>query len=313
MNERTSIVNVSGDYEETVERLAKHLGKNKLRRLIFNAIYGRTMLPRSKRQIMASTNMPDKGNNSQQVQNQLDHLSKHHLISKIENDGSVEDGSRNLYLKDKTVRAIRKEVVQMADNPRAAASISTKRRVVVAVPKFVRISVTGAKIKRVTIDDIDTFGKVKKIKRADSIGPHVSEDVFKRGLRAIIGEPGTTKDWGGEKSDLYSTRIRVGGKRLAAAFALKGPGLKQKLTPGRMGKNGDQVQRLFHEDADVFVVQHWREIDPSVIGLLRDLSVAKSVSTGRLVRYGIIDGEDSERLRLAYPRQFSGRIAKNKK
>jgi len=29
-----------------------------------------------------------------------------------------------------------------------------------------------------------------------------------------------------------------------------------------MGKNGDQIQRMFQLDADIFFAQHWREIEP---------------------------------------------------
>jgi hypothetical protein len=132
----------------------------------------------------------------------------------------------------------------------------------------------------------------------------ISEDDFKRGVQSIIGEIGTFKDWGGEKSDLYSTRLRVSGKRRAAAFAFKGPGQKGRLVLGRMGKNGDQALRLFQEEADVFIVQHWREIDSSVIDLMRRLAVAKSATNGQPLWYGVIDGQDSERLRLAYPSKF---------
>jgi hypothetical protein len=135
----------------------------------------------------------------------------------------------------------------------------------------------------------------------------MSETQFKHGIQRIIGEPGQFKDWGGEKSDLYSTRVRLTTKRVAAAFAFKGPGLKGKLVPGRMGKNGDQALRLFQEDAEVFFVQHWREIDPTVIDLMRNLAVAKSVATGKKIFYGIIDGNDSERLHLAYLQNFVSR------
>jgi hypothetical protein len=143
------------------------------------------------------------------------------------------------------------------------------------------------------------------MKGAASLPKTMTENEFKHGIQAIVGEPGEFKDWGGEKSDLYSTRLRMNGKRLAAAFAFKGPGEKGKLVPGRMGKNGDQAQRLFQEDADVFIVQHWREIDPSVIDLLRNLAIAKSVTTGKRIWYGTIDGNDSERLRIAYPKKFN--------
>jgi len=96
----------------------------------------------------------------------------------------------------------------------------------------------------------------------------------------------------------------MNGKRLAVAFGFKGPGEKRALVPGRMGKNGDQMLRLFQEEADVFFVQHWRDIKPSVIELMRNLAVAKWATTGKRVWYGIIDGQDSERLRLAYAPKF---------
>lgn len=104
MNARTSIVNISGDHEETVLQLAKHLGTNEIRRSIFSAIYGRGTRPRSKKQLMEAAKITDKGTKSQQVQNALDHLFKHHLVVKTENKGSVIDGSRYLYGKDETVR-----------------------------------------------------------------------------------------------------------------------------------------------------------------------------------------------------------------
>ena len=71
-----------------------------------------------------------------------------------------------------------------------------------------------------------------------------------------------------------------------------------------MGTNGDQGLRLFQEDADVFLVQHWREIDPSVVDLIRNLAVARSAMTGHRIYYGTIDGDDSIRIRLAYPKHF---------
>lgn len=128
MNERTSIVNISGDHEETVLQLARHLGRSKIRRQIFGAVYGRGTLPKSKKQIMEAAGIAADGTRSQQVQNELDHLAKHHLIVKIENSGLVKDGSRFLYQKDPTVRAIREKLEKFADNRRAAEKIPTKRR-----------------------------------------------------------------------------------------------------------------------------------------------------------------------------------------
>lgn len=115
---------------------------------------------------------------------------------------------------------------------------------------------------------------------------------------------GIFKDWGGEINDLFATHLRIQGKRKSAAFGFKGPGVKGRLTPGRMGKNGDQIQRLFESPAEVFIVQHWRDIDQSVLKQMESLAVAKSVLTGAQILYGIMDGQDSRRVYEAYKSKF---------
>jgi CHAT domain len=126
MAERTSVVNWSGDHEETILQLAKHLGSNKIRRKLFNAVYGRGSRPRSRNQLMAAAGI--KSADAQQAQNALDHLAKYGLIVRIDNDGSVKDRARFLYRKDPNVRAYRAKIIKYADDPRAAATVPTKRR-----------------------------------------------------------------------------------------------------------------------------------------------------------------------------------------
>jgi hypothetical protein len=125
MNSRTPIINVSGDFEETILRLAKHLGRDKNRRAVFNLIYGRGSKPRSKKQIAEQLG---KNGGAQVIQNALDELAKHHLIVRMENDGHINDGSRWVYGKESSVRANRDVIVKYADNPGAAKKVATKRR-----------------------------------------------------------------------------------------------------------------------------------------------------------------------------------------
>lgn len=125
MGTRTSVVSISSDHEEIIQRLAKHLGTDKIRRGIFDAVYGRVRRFQSKKEIMKSAGFSDK--QAQQVQNQLNHLSKHHLISDQDNNGQVSDGSHLIYGKDDVVRANRDEIVKFADNRVAASKIPTKR------------------------------------------------------------------------------------------------------------------------------------------------------------------------------------------
>jgi len=129
--------------------------------------------------------------------------------------------------------------------------------------------------------------------------------MIKRGFQKITGEPGKSTDWGGERSDLFTTRMWIGGRRRHTAIAFKGKGLKiKRLTPRHMGKNGDQIQSLFTTPAEVFLLQYWRQIDQTVIEQMEVFAKVKSLSDGRKVYFGIIDGDDSARLIQAYPKFF---------
>lgn len=139
MNRRSSVIDISGNFEESLIQLSRHLGTDKIRRCVFLNIYGRGTRPKSKKQIMVALGLASE--KSQQVQNALDTLSKHHLITKIDNDGSVKDGSRNLYGKDPTVAANRDRIIRFSDNKTLAAKTTTKRNVG---------SFTGINIRRVS-------------------------------------------------------------------------------------------------------------------------------------------------------------------
>lgn len=126
MTKRTSVVDIAGGYEETIIQHAKDLGQDKLRRKIFDVIYGRGTRPRSIKQIMTAAKIP--ANKKQQTQNQLNHLAQRHLVATVENNGAVQDGSRILYEKEPTVQARRNEIRKFADNPKKADRTPTKRR-----------------------------------------------------------------------------------------------------------------------------------------------------------------------------------------
>jgi hypothetical protein len=128
MADRTPVVDWSGNYEENCLQLATHLGKSKIRRKLFDAIYGRVSRPRSRKQMVAATNL--KSSDGQQAQNELDHLARYGLIRRIKHEGNlaVDDGSRWLYLKDENVRAHRGKILKYANNPGEAKKVPTKRR-----------------------------------------------------------------------------------------------------------------------------------------------------------------------------------------
>ena len=125
MKARTSVVDWSGNYEENCIQLGRHLGKNKIRRKLFESIYGRGSKPRSKKQMMAAVGL--NASHGQQAQNQLDYLARYGLIVRDDNDGSVEDGSHYVYSKESNVRAHRKNIVKYGDKPALAKGVPTKR------------------------------------------------------------------------------------------------------------------------------------------------------------------------------------------
>jgi hypothetical protein len=97
----------------------------------------------------------------------------------------------------------------------------------------------------------------------------------------------------------------MNGKRYSAAFALKGPGAKVKIvTPGKWGKQGDQIQRLLEAPARVFILQSELQIGERSIQQLAKLTQLKAGQEKRKLFYGVIDPHDSTKLRKAYPRAF---------
>jgi hypothetical protein len=147
------------------------------------------------------------------------------------------------------------------------------------------------------IEDIDEFSAVLHTPEPQSHEPmsRIKEVAFKTCLAEILGELVPT-DWGGELSDLYTSHIRLGGRRVSAAFLLKGRADYRPMSLNHLGKNNDQIVRLADEPADLLVVQHSHDILPAVRKTLRAFAVQPSKAR----RYCLIDGKDSLRLLNAY-------------
>jgi hypothetical protein len=117
----------------------------------------------------------------------------------------------------------------------------------------------------------------------------VPEDTVKRAFAGLIGESYVPKDWGGERSDLYTSRVFARGRQVSAAWLFKGPGYPRAMDVKALGKNGDQIDRLFTEPAELLVLQHCHQIKPSVVGMMD--SYAHDARRPR--SYMIIDGGDT--------------------
>ncbi|WP_157621664.1 hypothetical protein [Saccharothrix sp. NRRL B-16348] len=120
----------------------------------------------------------------------------------------------------------------------------------------------------------------------------VSEDTVKHAFARVIGESYIPKDWGGERSDLYTSRVFARGRQMSAAWLFKGPGHPRAMDVKALGKNGDQIDRLFTEPAELLVLQHCHQIKPSVVSMMD--AYAHDVRRPR--SYMIIDGADTGRI-----------------
>ncbi len=200
----------------------------------------------------------------------------------------------------------RNRLLSLADNKKKLAKLPTKVSPAGATKgKTITIKVPAKSfaVSDITVDDLDSFSKVRKVRQGQATRP-IAEEKFKQGIKKIIGQGGKFTDWGGEKNDLFTTKVRLNHIRLTSAFAFKGKGRRGVLKPKDFGKNGDQIQRLFQSDARLFMLQYWNQLDQAVYEQMRSFAIAKSAMTGDKIYYGIIDGDDTQRLKLAYPRQF---------
>jgi hypothetical protein len=263
-------------------------------RAVFEAICKGGKKPKTVAQLMKTT-----GFDQVPVLQLAGKLADQQLVHKSRANGQT------LYEKDRFYAANRGKVLSLATHPAKLKRLPTKYSPKPSASGTV-IKLLGAKIQvaEVTCDDFDQFAKVKKVTPAPLRAKGLSETAIKKGFARLIGETGKFQDWGGEKNDLYTSKIRHEGKRRSIAFALKGPGTSGELTPKKLGKNGDQIQRLFESPAQVFVVQYHGQINQSVVAQMKEFAKAKSVSDGTPIWYGIIDGDDTDRILAAYPTSF---------
>ena len=278
---------------ELIENAVAAIGRSKDRRLVFEAVYYHKQRIKTVDEIAVRT-----GLKRMRVLQEANFLASRHIIGKVQRRG---EGLA--YEQDEFYQSIKAEILRRLDRGAMLEDLPTKRTPHTKLDVKLTRARTTARARFVTLDEIDSFSRVRAVK-PNVDGKAVSEAAFKAGLQRIIGETGTFTDWGGEQNDLFTTWLRINGKRRRAAFALKGPGAKGKMTLRHLGKNADQILRLFQSAADVFLVQYHGEIDQMVTAEMETHARDLARKTERAVWFGIIDGQDSRRLMAAYSKAF---------
>jgi hypothetical protein len=270
------------------------LGRSKQRIAIFRAIYFGKKRAKTVNEIAVAT-----GLDRVRVLQEGRRLADLDIVTQIGAAGMT------AYEKKRFYSAQKSRILRLVQDPAAFASFPTGANPRATLPKDLTIRIPRSRIHAlfITIDDIDSFYRVRSVRVEPGHYAAIPEERFKAGIAKILGESGRFRDWGGEQNDLYTSRLRIAGRRRLAAFAFKGPGTRGPLTPAKMGTNGDQIQRLFKTTAAVFIVQYWGEIKPSIIEQMEEFAKAKS-AVSEVVYFGVIDGDDSHRLLKAYPGGF---------
>jgi len=299
-----SSINVSdhrSNANEQIEFAVQKIGRSVDRRKVFEEVYRGSKPVKTVLEIATKANISPK-----RVLEEGKKLAGNSVIVQ------TKVGKQTAYRKDTFYAAHKIKILALVKSPIGLKKLVTKRNPILSIHvETIKVPKNLHKIKQLFIDDIDSFKIPKKTKVNDIDLKMISENAFKEGIQKIIGEKGKFTDWGGEVNDLLTTRVIYKGKRIQTAFAFKGPGKRGKLTPAKMGRNGDQIQRLFKSPAELFILQYWAEIDISVIEQVEAFAKLKSISAIQNIFYCIMDGQDTQRLVDHYPSYF--KTNKNKK
>ena len=293
------VTDVRSSPADQIRHAAIVLGRSEHRRVVFSAIYRGKSKFKTVIELSKMTGLPEI-----RILQEAGKLADNKIVTRIK--VRRRDGVQTAYKKDPFYSQNKERILSLSKDrgrlDRMPTSVTPKVTVGMIPVLFPKKTV---KTERITIDDIDSFSRVRRIRSVESTRSPVYEKQMKRAIVRLLGEKGKFQDWGGETDDLFSTRAKIHGKRLAVALALKGRGTRGILTPNRMGKRGDQILRLFRSPADLYLVQYNGQVDESIIEQMHGLAVAKSALEGRTIYYGVVDGKDTERFIAAYPEAFS--------
>jgi|SRR6266536_2736626 len=160
--------------EEQIERAARTIGHSKVRRAVFAAIYHHKAPVKTVEEISQRI-----GFSRMRVLQAGGYFARRQIVQQTKKDGDT------AYRKIDFFHAHKPQILRLAGNPKKLARLPTKRKVMVTLPRTVALPGAGAKASRITIDDIDSFSKVRKIKFAGSLTNSLSETHFKNGVQVF--------------------------------------------------------------------------------------------------------------------------------
>lgn len=283
------VTDVRSNVNDQIANAAHVIGRSKHKQLVFEAICRGKKKVKSVYEISRATGLSEV-----RVLQAGGELHAARIVQKL----------RKAYQKDPFYAKHYRKVLTLAANPQKLNSfptkVTSKQKNTIVKIRFPRIASNAVPI---TVKDIQSFAIRDRKTSKGSQNSQIPEDKLKKGFKSIIGETGTFKDWGGERNDLFTTKVEVASRRRPTVFAFKGKATKGKLTLDKMGKRADQIHRLFQNEAEVFLVVYQGQIDQIILETMKALAISKALA-GQKVYYGVIDGDDTARLIESYADQF---------
>jgi hypothetical protein len=300
-----NVADVRANLNENIVHAAKTIGRSQQRRAVFEAIYYGKKATKSVTELATKTGLSEK-----RVLEEGGKLAANQIVEKVRVDGRV------AYKKDATYSHHKSKILDLVAHPQMKDRYPTKQEPRVTGPTVtyrVQVAKSYPQPQAITIDEIEAFSAARGIATGSVDMSDVLEDQMKVFLSNVIGEPYEFTDWGGEKNDIYTTRLRFRNARRSAAFALKGRATQGTLTPKKMGTNGDQVGRLLASEAEVFFVVYHSKVDQAIHEQMRVHGLARALVGSRVFNC-VIDGDDLARLVTVYPEEFeAARVTTNSK
>ena len=280
--------------EEAIQSIATDLTTSDRKYRVFRAVYSGGNQPKNAALLASKTGLTEVG--AMQLATPMAHKQ---YFERVKHEGRV------AFRKYQHINAVRHRILNLAKNAakleKHVSSRTPKQTISLHIGTRARHDI---RVTELFIDDVAEFKRVRGLQAAalPAVSPkRLPERVFKYGIAAILGNKGKFQDWGGERGDLYSSFVTIRGRRRSTAFGLKGPATAPPLTPKKLGKNGDQIQRLFSFTADAFFIQFEGRIEESVKEQMLAQAIKKSYESRREIFHGVIALEDSHRLRVEYP------------
>lgn len=290
------VKDIRANANENIMHAANIIGRSKHRRKVFEAIYKGKSQVKSVRDLAKVTKLSEK-----RVLEEGKKLVSNEIVEQQKING------RTAYKKDKFYTTHKRKILSLLDNPERKKNFPTKQEPRASGGRIIKIHLNKGvrpRYRYIAVDEIDSFQKIKSIIEPKQFTfKTLSESKIKAAFQSILKQEGEFKDWGGETNDLFTGKLRYKKKRRLAAFAFKGKATKGLLKPSMMGKNGDQIARLFGSPAQFFIIVYPRQIDQSIIKQMEVHSLATAMS-GKPTYYCTIGGSDFFRIYQAYKQHF---------